>query len=169
MWGFPWQLSVTSRGKSAVNRHILTLRVKIFCFSTCFFPPLAFSIVYILYYDAFVPPEVEKRLSVVIAQEEEVRAIADEHLEREVALKTLLEDLYQESQVWETALMSPGGTLGQAKPRQVKTRQNLSHLRQFIYRSSTGHLQIVHHLDLSMHNLSPHLVLSSSCCPMGPV
>lgn len=42
----------------------------------------------------------------VIAQEEEVRAIADEHLEREVALKTLLEDLYREDQVGGGALLA---------------------------------------------------------------
>lgn len=36
----------------------------------------------------------EKRLAQVKAQEEEVRAIAKAHLEREAELKRLLEDLY---------------------------------------------------------------------------
>lgn len=40
--------------------------------------------------------EVEDQLAVVIAQEEEVRAIADEHLEREGHLTKLLEDLYRQ-------------------------------------------------------------------------
>lgn len=43
--------------------------------------------------------EVEDRLAVVIAQEEEVRAIADEHLEREDHLTKLLEDLYRQQKV----------------------------------------------------------------------
>lgn len=55
----------------------------------------------------------------VIAQEEEVRAIADEHLEREVALKALLEDLYQENQVGGRPVQA--STLGQAKPGRVKS------------------------------------------------
>lgn len=41
----------------------------------------------------------EDRLAVVIAQEEEVRAIADEHLEREVHLTKLLEDLNRQQKV----------------------------------------------------------------------
>ncbi|CAM9394578.1 unnamed protein product [Scytosiphon promiscuus] len=39
--------------------------------------------------------EVEERLAVVVAQEKEVRSIADEHLEREASLIKLLEDLYR--------------------------------------------------------------------------
>lgn len=42
--------------------------------------------------------EVESRLALVKAQEEEVRAIVDAHLEREAALKRLLEELYREQQ-----------------------------------------------------------------------
>ena len=43
--------------------------------------------------------EVEDRLAVVIAQEEEVRAIADDHLEREGYLIKLLQDLYGQQKV----------------------------------------------------------------------
>ena len=43
-------------------------------------------------------PDAEKKLALVKAQEEEVRAIVDAHLEREAALKTLLEELYREQQ-----------------------------------------------------------------------
>ena len=69
-------------------------------------------------------PEVEKRLSVVIAQEEEVRAIADEHLEREVALKAMLEDLRREDQVGGPcrALFGPAKS-SHAKPRDVNLRR----------------------------------------------
>lgn len=51
---------------------------------------------------SFLPPwraEVEGRLAVVIAQEEEVRTIADEYLEREGHLTELLEDLYRQQKV----------------------------------------------------------------------
>lgn len=40
----------------------------------------------------------EARLSVVKAQEVEAKAIADEHLAREVALKQLLESLHKKDQ-----------------------------------------------------------------------
>lgn len=43
-------------------------------------------------------PEVEERLTVVRTQEDEVRAIADEHLERETDLKKLLKKLHDEQQ-----------------------------------------------------------------------
>lgn len=42
--------------------------------------------------------EVESKLAMVKAQEDEVRAVFDAHLEREAALGRLLEELYKEQQ-----------------------------------------------------------------------
>lgn len=41
----------------------------------------------------------EDRLAGVVAQEEEIRMIVDEHLEREVYLTKLLQDLHQKQKV----------------------------------------------------------------------
>lgn len=58
--------------------------------------------------------EVEDRLVTVIAQEEEVQVIANEHLEREVFLTKLLEDLYRKQKVgWLANYVTKGCNLRQ--------------------------------------------------------
>lgn len=63
------------------------------------------------------PPEVQDRLVVVVAQEEEVRVIVKEHLEREEFLIKLLEDLKRKQKVG-----------GQGRELQPPLRRNTSSL-----------------------------------------